>query len=125
MTVVETVRAKLTADAALTALVGSRIYPQFLPQDPTLPAIVLSVISDVPVQPSFTGSHATTLREARLQVDAYATKYLDAHQVADAVDAAIADVATPDLSIQRDIREDLYENETQLHRVSTDYMVML
>jgi hypothetical protein len=35
--------AKLSATSAVTALVGSRIYPVFIPEDATYPAIVFSI----------------------------------------------------------------------------------
>jgi hypothetical protein len=124
MTVVERIRTLLIADISLAALVGARIYPQYIPQGSTLPAVVLTAVSDVPYT-SFTGSSTTDLRSVRLQVDSYATRYLDAHAVADAVDAVIANLASSDLQANRESMGDLYEDETQLHRVTADYFVAL
>jgi hypothetical protein len=121
-TFVELLRAQLVADAAVTNLVGQRIYPQVAPQGAAAPFVVLTVVSDVPAS-TFTGAPADLLRSARVQVDSYATKYLDAHQVADAVDLVVAALSRPDLSAIRENSRDLYDDEAQLHRVSSDYAV--
>jgi hypothetical protein len=70
----------------LTAQVGSgdsgRIYPDFLPQGMTLPAIVLTKVSDVGAHDS---GGANTWAVARVQVDCYAGSRTQADTVAEAV----------------------------------------
>ena len=122
MTTLEAIRARLVAASSVTDLVNQRVYPQVMPQPPTLPAVVITVVAELP-QNSFTGAAATRLLEARVQIDCYAKTYLEAHQVADAVDAVVADLNDVDLSATRESAQDLYENETQLHRVLLDYLV--
>lgn len=124
MTVVQAIRAQLIASSAVTALVSTRIFPQYIPQGQPVPAVVLTLISEVPVN-SFDGSAETRLRQARIQVDAYAKGYLEAHAIASAADLVIANLAAHDLSAYRETTQDLYEVETQLHRVSSDYFVAL
>lgn len=58
----------VTGDATLAALVGTRVYPAILPDNATLPAMVYSVISQVPIGSG--GCEST-----RVQVDCYAAKY--------------------------------------------------
>lgn len=124
MTTLETIRARLAADATVEELVEDRIYPQVLPQGSTMPAIALTVIDEMPIN-ALTGDPATRLKRARVQVDCYAETYLKAHDVAMAVDNVISALSDPDLSAYRESSEDLYDDETQLYRVSSDFLVML
>lgn len=120
----QVIRGELIVNAAVIALVVDRIFPQYMPQATVMPAIVLSLISEIPIT-SFDGAANTRLSHARVQIDCYATTYLKAHEVANAVDAVVANLSRFDLSAYRDNKQDLYEDETQLHRVSMDYMVSL
>jgi hypothetical protein len=124
--VIEKVRAKLVANATVTALVGtdpgSRIYPQVAPQATAPPYLVLTVVSDVP-ETSMDGEDEETLCFARLQVDAYGKSYLSADTLAKAVRKVIAGLKAPDLSATRLGRRDLHDDETQLERVSQDFSV--
>jgi len=117
---VELARARLAADAGVTALVSARLFPNKLPQATTLPAVVLSVISDVPSESldGFVG-----LRRARLQVDAYDRTYDGAQALADAIFAVLGDVATPDFASLQGQRRDLYEDQSTNHRASQDFII--
>ncbi len=77
---------ELSGNAGVSALVGTRIYPQKLAQDATLPALVYSVISD-PRELTLDGP--SDFIRARVQVDAWADTYLEAIALSDAVRAAI------------------------------------
>lgn len=79
-------RARLIADAGVSALVGQRVYWMERPQGASLPAIVLQVISEDRPQhmKGFTG-----LDWARVQIDAWGLSYGDARGAAEAVIAAI------------------------------------
>jgi hypothetical protein len=124
MTHLEAVRAALIANSALTGLVGQKVYPAVAPQGVVAPFVVITTISSVP-QNSMTGGPANRLRIARVQIDSYAPTYLQAHQVADAVDAVVADLSAEDLSAAQESSADLYDDQTQLRRVSTDYLVAM
>lgn len=98
MTSVEVaVRRFLASQPTVTNLVGQRIYQLILPQNPTLPAIRLQVISE-PVIYHLRG--AVNLMRTRVQIDAYGSTTLTAgsttdpyavvNNVADAVDAVLA-----------------------------------
>lgn len=121
-TFVEMIRAELVASQAVTDLVGQRIFPNLAPQGEVPPFVVLTVPSEVPAN-SFTSTPADVLRQATVQVDCYAKTYLVAHQLADAVDAVVGDLSRPGLSAVREVSRDLYDDEAQLHRVSTDFAV--
>lgn len=122
MTTIEAVRAELAADAAVTALVGERIYPQVAPQGAAPPYVVMTVVSDVPSN-TFDGSPATRLVQSRIQVDCYARMYREARAVADAVDGVLGALSRPDLIAQREMTQESYENDAELHRVSMDFLV--
>ena len=108
----EDLRALLLASTAVTAQVVGRVFPQKMPQGVALPAIRYAVVDDVPVN-SVEGTGVTA--RARVQVDVFAKKYLDAQGLADAVVGA---VGAGGLLLDR---RDGYEDETELHRVSMDF----
>ncbi len=127
MTLGESVRTELVGASEVTALVAERVHPSVMPQGSALPAVVFSIISDVP-ENSFTSAASATqsiISVARLQVDCYAKTYIKAHEVAAAVDLVLSNLAgpTPKLSAWRENLRDLYDNETQLHRVSLEFSV--
>lgn len=123
VTVIETIRTELAAAPGVTDLVGTRMYPNLMPQGVALPAIVYSVISDTP-ENTFTGTSADRLNSTRVQIDCYAVKYLDAHAVAEAVDLVVSNLSRHDLTGAREGKRDLYDDESQLHRVSLDFVIM-
>ena len=116
------VRAKLEADAAVVALVGSKIFPGMAPDDTVAPWIVYLVVSDVP-ELSFTGTADTTMRAARVQFDCYAQTYDMAQSIAAAVDAVVSAMTSPQLSAFREVTRDSYDNEAKLHRASMDVTI--
>lgn len=111
----EQLRALIVADPAIVALVVGRVFPGKLPQGVAMPAIRYTVVSDVP---SLTFDGAGELRRARVQVDAYAKRYLDAQALADALEGAVGGSQSDWLLVAR---RDGYEDETELHRVSLDF----
>ena len=118
----EAVYAAIIGNAAAAALLGTRVFPNRRPQASPFPLAVYSIISDVPYN-SLNGTAQTRLSRARLQIDIYAKTYIEAQQVAQAVDDVVANLSSPDLSGDRETTRDLYDNEAELHRVSTDYIV--
>jgi hypothetical protein len=131
MTAGEAVYSVLTGDAGVSAIVGNRIFPGVIPEGSLLPVIVYSVISDVP-ENSLTGSVATRAVNARVQVDCYARPtsaggggYAQVQALAAAVDSALASQSSQTISAWREISRDLFDNETQYHRVSMDFSLWL
>jgi hypothetical protein len=76
----------LSANAAIAALAGSRVYPVNLPQKPTLPAISFHDISSVWVRDL---SGPPTKVRRRIQIDAWANTHLEAQQLGDAIRRAL------------------------------------
>lgn len=123
MTALEAVRAELMLDSTLTALVSTRVYPQVMPEGDALPAVVLTVISDVPAV-SMDGTHETRLRESRVQVDSYSKTHLQARAVAEAVAGVLGNLQRHDLSTVADnIGTDSYDDAAQVYRCTADYSV--
>lgn len=69
MTVEEAVRTRVAALAAVTAIVGARVYLDALPQSPVYPAVRVQMIDD---GASFHLRGPVGTKAARVQVDAYA-----------------------------------------------------
>lgn len=79
-------RARLIADTAVKAIVVARVYPDRLPQSPTLPACVYHVVSGT--DEVHLGG-LVGVAHARLQVDCYATTRAAANALATAVRNAL------------------------------------
>lgn len=133
MTIATALRAHLLADAAIAALVGTRIYPLRLPQKPQLPAIVLLRVSDV--RPPILRGQASVAQE-RFQVDAWATTFDGATALGtlcrrrlEGYSGTWSDGASPettvDVAIQFESDRDLFEEEINggLCRHSADYFI--
>lgn len=122
------VRALLIADLGVTALVGTRIYPNELPQGVGLPAVVYTIVSDVS-ENSFTGDTSETGSFTHFQIDCYARAigsvgaYSRAHSVKAAVKSVLGNLSDPAMSGTFDNARDLYDNVTQYHRVQMDFTI--
>lgn len=122
------IRDALLNDAQFVSLVGSRLYPNELPQNVNLPAVVYNVVSDVP-ENSFDGSASTRIKATRVQIDCYARAtteqgaYALAHLVGDRVENVVGDMSrfTDGADGVYESFRDLYDNVTQYHRVSMDF----
>lgn len=79
-------RAKLVGTSAVAALLGTRVYPDHIPQTTTVPAAVYYAISGVE-EGSLTGN--VGLSHVRLQVDSYAATRLAANVLATAIRDAV------------------------------------
>ena len=114
--------AQLAADPDLVALVGDRMFPNLVPQGQAMPALVYSIISTAPGN-TLDGNAEERLDTVRLQIDCWAKTYRQAHLLDKLVDRVLANLVLPEISAWREGSRDLYDNQTQRHRVSTDYLV--
>lgn len=73
----------IKADAGISALVGSRVFSDYLPQGKSMPAIVYTVISATPAQTL--SSTPSSFSSDRIQVDCYATSRSGANTLAESV----------------------------------------
>lgn len=121
----EAIHARLAATAGVTAITGSRIYNQVLPQNATLEAITVQRISTV--RESAMGTDPGQAW-ARIQVCSWATLHGEARVLAEAVRAAlqrwrgtVAGVEVEDSFLINEL--DRYEDEREIHRVLQDYRI--
>lgn len=75
----------LTADSGIAALIGTRVYPVMLPEDPTLPALLYKFVGGAS-SPTLTTSG---MQRSRLEIDCYGATYDDASALRSAVIAAL------------------------------------
>lgn len=112
----------LRTDPAVSAIVGDRIYPQVMPDEPVVPALVYTLISNRP-QNSLEG-YTSGQMQAIVQIDCYTMMYGDAQLLADAVQDLLgtARVVPGIKGWVRDRRDD-YEDDSRFHRVSMDIAI--
>ena len=121
----EAVYSRLSGNVAVAAIVSTRIYPQKIPQEATLPAIAYARVSARRVK-----AHAapTGLARARMQVTCVATSYSAVKALAAAVRKALEGVmgTVGGLALQGSWLEtdaDEYGDAEGLHSVRQDFMV--
>lgn len=114
------VYSRLAADAAVTALVGTRIFAAKAKQGAAVPRIVFTIIGEQPTGTA-AGSLESRLRRARIQVDCYADTVDAADDLANKVEPVLLMTETPLRSRLTD-RVHLYDDETGLRRVSMDFI---
>jgi hypothetical protein len=101
----------------LKGLVSNRVYPIIMPQNPTLPAVVYTRITNTPINVL---GHQPTLDQVRVQIDVWANTYKESKTLAKSVRNAM-ETASFSATLQSD--DESYEPETGLYRVSSDYYV--
>lgn len=112
----ESIYAHLSTVAAVSTLAGTRIYPVFLPQDPTYPAISYQRISS---QPQVAIGGFCNLDNPRIQIDCWASSYSAVKSLAEAVRDAM--MSAPGFNALELSDQDLYEPEVEVYRVSIDF----
>ena len=117
--------AHLVADAGVTALLGTRIYPLDLPQEPTTPCATYHRVSTVP---RYVHGADLNFDTVRIQIDCYADSVLGAKTLADAVRDALSahsgDMQGTDVqAVLLDNEQDFTDPTTELCRVSQDYRI--
>lgn len=91
MNAISLVHSALSSRFNLALLVGDRIYLNELDQQQALPQIVLSDISDTPIN-DLTGE-ASTFNE-RIQIDVHANQYSEAKQISDEIRTVLSGQST-------------------------------
>ena len=115
---------RLNADGAVSGEVGTRIYPDIVPQDPTYPAITYSRVSGVRLHNlAGTAGRATP----RITINSWATTAAGRQTLADAVRASLDGfngvLTTIKATIKIDTDHARYENDTKIYRMIADYFV--
>jgi hypothetical protein len=117
----------LTDNAAVRALVVERCYPDILPQNVTYPAITYSQVSGVRVRDL---DGPTGRARLRISIHSWSADYGQAHQLADAVRAALDGYvgAVENTSVGNVILDnelDIFEEEVPAYRVIQDFIISL
>ena len=109
----------LQEDAGLSALVGSKVFPLFIPSGNYLPCVTFQRLGG---RPANTLAGASGLEEIDLLIDAWARDYHEAKAIAKAVRAAMP-ANGPRFGAHLIEDQDLYEDGTNYFRVSMEYKV--
>lgn len=122
----------LGQQGAISALVGARIYPLLLPQNPTMPALTYQIISTVP---DYVLAGPSGLVAKRVQINCWASRewampgYTTAQNVATAVRKALdgySGIWPGGIEIvraKRDNQHDDFEPEGLYDRTILDFIV--
>lgn len=121
-------RAYLIGGSAVSTLVGTRVYPVKLPQNPTYPAVTYEQVSGVR---DYTLCGPNGLAWPRVTISSWALSYSGARALADAVRQRISGFhgewgSSPPTqigSVHLDNELDLYEDEAEVYRVAQDYII--
>lgn len=127
MTVHAALYTRLSTDATLGPLVSNgdspetfRVYPMLIPQNPTYPLVRYQTVDGPPID---NVGGESTLKKARIQFDAIADDFDEAHTIADAIDDALTASAVG-FKARRLTRFDLpYDNDVEVFRVTMDYSI--
>lgn len=119
----------LTGSAAVTGLVGTKIYPGRIPQNTTMPAVSYELVSGVDIAPINAQAGGVLLR-SRVQVNVLARTYAEVKTIQEAIRGAllfksglIAGVRV--IGIMRDlIGPDERDDELGLYLQGIDYLLI-
>lgn len=114
--------------SAVSSLVSSRIYPQLLPQSPTLPALTYSQISAIR---TYVLAGDVQKARRRFQIDCWAATHKASAQLADAVRNTLSGFygsmsGTQVHFITLDNEHDLFDEQagtTGVYRITQDYII--
>ena len=119
------IRLALLTETDVTDLVGSRVYFQRLPQEPTLPALVIELISG---DPNNAVNSVPSLVWSRIRIISWGATYRAANELSQAVENALnarqfsAD-GTEIRSIVADTLRDFYEPAVEAYHSSQDFKI--
>jgi hypothetical protein len=124
-TIGEALYSRLTTFAALSALIGARVYPGRLPVGATLPAVTYQRVSG---RHEYAQTGPAGLARPRFQLDAWATTYAQADQVAAQVRAALSGYTGTVLGVPingafLDTEMDLWDAATETWHHTTDVFI--
>lgn len=121
----------LTADAGVSALVSTKVYPVRAPQTTTAPYITWHVINSEPfgTKKSATDNGQSKVDRFSLQINCFATDYTQTTNIGEAVRDAIDRVADQTISgvaingVDYNGEHDDYDDEVNLHFKILEYSI--
>lgn len=81
------IKSILVADATVLALVSTRVYPNWVPQGASMPAISFNQVSGIR---DYSMDGADGMAQTLYQIDCWATTYSETRDLADAVRGALS-----------------------------------
>lgn len=122
MTTAEAIYTKLAADAAVAAIIGTRIYPVRAPQGVSAPYVIFQQIGS---DPDATHNEPAGAIHRMFQFACFATTYEAAIALRDAVIAALDDAAlsTGESPTLEDERDGDFDDAIELYRSDADFLV--
>lgn len=119
----------ITADAAVTALVGAKVFPGRLPQNTVMPAVAYELVSSNEILP-INAQAGGVLLKSRVQVSVLAKTYVEIKTIHEAIRKAvlfqrglIAGVCV--ISITRYlIGPDMRDDQLGLYMQGVDYLLV-
>ena len=118
-------RTHLLADGDVGALIGTRMYPNKLPQNPTYPSLTYEIISDIPYR-ALDGDSDRDRTRARIHC--WASTSTGAWDLATKVRASVADFsglmgATAVSSAKFENWYDQFEDVPEVYQVVADFFI--
>lgn len=112
----------LISRPSVSGKISSRMYPLKLPQNPTYPAVVYRKISG-------SRHHDIDIAMPRIQYSCFASKYLDAKDLADAIRKELQRYkgylsGIPIKQIVFEGEQDFYEQDTKVYHVAIDFKIL-
>jgi hypothetical protein len=110
----------LSTSVLITPLIGTRVYPLEIPQDPTLPALCYSFVGG-----SSTNTLTTTgIAKWRLQVDCYGDTYADAVTLRNAVVQTLNGYYDATMNVMLITPRDFFDHELLQYRATAEFYVL-
>lgn len=124
MSIEADIYSSLTAHAGLSALIGTRLYPVLLPQNPTYPAVTYQRVS-TPRAQAINGTVASA--GPRFQFAAWASTYSSAVSVAAQVRAALIAMSGNIVTVYEvllDGEREVWEDDPGVFRRDVDALIL-
>jgi hypothetical protein len=103
-----------------TQVPGQRFYPLILPNEPTLPAAVYSIVGAT-ASPTFTTAGLT---KYRVEISSYGKTYHDAVTLRSQVKAALNGYTDANMTIEWTRSTDFFEHELLSYRCLSEYYIL-
>jgi len=118
---------RLTEDATVSGLVGTKVYPDKAPQDQVAPYVIYQTLF---VDPKDTKDGASELDFENVQIDCYSTSRDEAETLAEAVRTSIdrfsgTQTGQAITSVRFLTKQTIHIWEMEMFLISHDYQIML
>jgi hypothetical protein len=109
----------IQAQVSIAALVGTRVYPIVIPEEPTLPAICYQIVGSSSRQTLNTHG----LQKIRLQIDCWGDSYGDAVTLRDAVATSLDGYEDANVQFLLLSKSDFFDHELLQYRALIEFYI--